>query len=328
MCSISGFLGRSDFQTAQILHHLAYFGEDRGRHSTGVAIYQSPIKTKDYGGYIVKDTLAGGEFFKDHKIKNLILEKKDTIVMTHNRWATTGAITRENAHPFVEGKYLFTHNGIISNFSELQKADHTKYEVDSQIIGHLLNKYESKHRIFGKKLQGSYVVPFIDTTKPFELNIMVHKNPVSVAINADGTQLFYASVSDYLLDSLLLNDRDEDFTVMKLDDNTLYQFVYANGAITSISNKVRVKEKKYTYSPPTIYKGAGYNSYYDDEYVYKSPEKAEQDYLDRYGWRGGIEDDDKELEAWIAEDEKEELRLLKEPRSIHSVPINEELKEL
>lgn len=329
MCAISGFLGKSDKNTARMLQHLSFFGEERGRHSSGIAIFQDGIKDKDYTGFMVKDTVAGSEMYKKHAVKSLIQDNNDTIILQHNRWATHGAITQENAHPFVNGEWLFTHNGVISNFNELQKANDTKFQVDSQIIGHLLNKYQSKERVFSKKLRGSFVIPFINRRKPFELYIMVHDNPVSVATKYDGSQLFYASLGDYLEDSLLLNDIDDEYEVFKLKDNTLYQFIYANGAISVIDQKIKIKKTYQSYTNYGSYGGGSSWSYTGTgakPTTTKSDLDLELEYYDRYGWRGGFEEeDDKEfLEFLEQEEEKYEKKANK---SIHNVPISQELVE-
>ena len=38
-------------------------------------------------------------------------------VLAHIRLATVGAVTRENAHPFVSGRWAFAHNGTLCGFA-------------------------------------------------------------------------------------------------------------------------------------------------------------------------------------------------------------------
>jgi len=56
------------------------------------------------------------------------------ILLGHTRSATTGSVTVENAHPFVNGKITGAHNGIISNHAALNTKYKRNCSVDSEHI--------------------------------------------------------------------------------------------------------------------------------------------------------------------------------------------------
>jgi predicted glutamine amidotransferase len=58
------------------------------------------------------------------------------VVFGHTRHATTGAVTRENQHPFKVGHILLAHNGMVWNHDELNRRYDRKCTVDSQHFAH------------------------------------------------------------------------------------------------------------------------------------------------------------------------------------------------
>ncbi|HLD78215.1 MAG TPA: glutamine--fructose-6-phosphate transaminase (isomerizing) [archaeon] len=63
----------------------------------------------------------------------------------HSRWATTGSVTRANAHPHLDctGKLAVVHNGIVENFTDLKATlEHRGHrfssETDTEVIPHLI----------------------------------------------------------------------------------------------------------------------------------------------------------------------------------------------
>jgi hypothetical protein len=100
----------------------------------------------------------------------------------HTRQATTGAVTSENAHPFLSDGILYAHNGIIWNHE-----DFGVFEVDSQalIVG-------IKARDFSK-YEGPIALVWIESGK---LHAMRKGNPLYRGKRKKGVYL--ASDDDYL----------------------------------------------------------------------------------------------------------------------------------
>lgn len=79
-----------------------------------------------------------------------------TAVIGHNRSATRGAVTSNNAHPFHEGKIVLVHNGTLHN----QKDFNKEVEVDSHAITHALNERPAKEVL--KEINGAFAFVWYD----------------------------------------------------------------------------------------------------------------------------------------------------------------------
>ncbi len=155
MCGILGYLGNRE----------------------SVPILQKGLKNLNYRGY---DSWGFGLKSKDkiEIIKDVgdFEELKDfpriesNCGISHTRWATTGKVSKENAHPHTneDNKIAVVHNGIIENFQELKKellskGYKFKSETDTEIICHLIEEYsgfefpEAVRKVF-LKLKGRNTV--------------------------------------------------------------------------------------------------------------------------------------------------------------------------
>jgi len=156
MCGLIGMISRKDFgfgfKDKAIFEQLLFSDTLRGVDSTGI------FGVNKYGNLLAHKTAAPasnalrtatfqeflGKIYTDYKI-----------VMGHNRAATRGATTDENAHPFVEDNICLIHNGTLTSHKQL--ADK---EVDSHAICHSLavKGYEETF----KNINGAFALIWYD----------------------------------------------------------------------------------------------------------------------------------------------------------------------
>lgn len=79
-------------------------------------------------------------------------------IIGHNRAATRGEVSTDNAHPFVEGKIVLVHNGTLHNEKELTDS---AFAVDSNAVAHALNEGEIEDVL--PKIRGAYALIWYNT---------------------------------------------------------------------------------------------------------------------------------------------------------------------
>jgi glucosamine 6-phosphate synthetase-like amidotransferase/phosphosugar isomerase protein len=138
MCGIYGYVGKpkNKKMVLEFTEALMYHTQVRGKHSTGYfAVTQNEF-------VLEKDALPAEKFLTRSQLRKVIVKEKAYVLIGHNRWASVGDITQENAHPFEGSRFVLTHNGTCS--SALSKAKNLKLhkkmkgETDSEAILMLL----------------------------------------------------------------------------------------------------------------------------------------------------------------------------------------------
>jgi glutamine---fructose-6-phosphate transaminase (isomerizing) len=132
MCGIFGYAGPNCEAASLVFNGLKEL-EYRGYDSWGIAVdHDGQVHTaKDIGKLVAAPTTLG----------------ESSLAIGHTRWATTGAVTHDNAHPHSDcsGRLAIVHNGIVENYVELRegllaRGHHFKSETDSEVIAHLLEE--------------------------------------------------------------------------------------------------------------------------------------------------------------------------------------------
>ena len=135
MCGIVAYIGPSDALPVLLdgLRRLEY----RGYDSAGLALLNP-------GGIEVRKAVG--------RIANLATEIENFPIrgqagISHTRWATHGAVTRDNAHPHADqsGKLHLVHNGVIENYQtlreQLQERGHVFHsQTDTEVLAHLVGE--------------------------------------------------------------------------------------------------------------------------------------------------------------------------------------------
>ena len=123
MCGLVGFVTEAGYTLAT--DRKSFITEGlivdtlRGEDSTGV-MYGAPKCT--LAGYY-KQAVDGYTFTEDDKFKKLRDSVgKHRFMAGHNRAATRGAVTADNAHPFREGDVTLVHNGTLRGDGGLVKT--------------------------------------------------------------------------------------------------------------------------------------------------------------------------------------------------------------
>lgn len=173
-------------------------------------IIHQGLKRLEYRGYdsAGQVTIQKGKIYlkKDKGKINEIHDRLDfddmpgNIGIGHTRWATHGAPSQENAHPFVDckGEIAIAHNGIIENFSELKeellgKGHEFTSRTDSEVIVHLIEENMKKGLSFpvaakeaASQLQGEYAVVAVCAKEPDKIVCMRKESPLVIGINKEG----------------------------------------------------------------------------------------------------------------------------------------------
>lgn len=161
MCGVAGITGISDPKIRELLVWGLGDGVDRrGGHAAGYA-------TVDSDGRVLVNRKQG-KWGERRAWRFIRQAAKGETVMLHARFATCGALTPTNAHPFTikrDGKTVLhgMHNGMIYNARESARRNKRDFTVDSKELFELLA--DERYEEIGK-LEGYGVIVWVRPEDP------------------------------------------------------------------------------------------------------------------------------------------------------------------
>lgn len=190
MCGIVGIIGKKDFyeELKTLLCNISY----RGYDSCGISIvYPDRFEVIRKIGHpeVLPDLVPTGD---------------SIIGFGHDRWASHGGISEENAHPHVSnnGRISVVHNGIIENYLEIKNFLITNgysfySETDTEVIPNLIqfwyektNDIEKSLNIVFTEMKGAYAFVLSHLDFPEKLFLARLGSPLCIGIGED---IYYIS---------------------------------------------------------------------------------------------------------------------------------------
>ena len=192
MCGIYGYIGlRHAYPAIKLgLEKLEY----RGYDSCGVCLSDGE------GGFLLKKVIGGATSLPDS------IDSHSTIGIGHNRWATHGEVTIENAHPHVSycGTVSLVHNGVIENSDSLREfllsKGHSFYsETDSEVLCNLVSYYlqeasfdEAVKRALDN-VEGTYGLVVLSTEFPDRVICARRSSPLAIGSTDESGEYYISS---------------------------------------------------------------------------------------------------------------------------------------
>jgi len=194
MCGLVAVITKNRFgftkNQVDIFDSLLFIDQLRGMDSTGVALVEKS------GSLSLAKEASNATVFRTKPEYGQLLKtafQTGSALFGHNRSATKGSITDENAHPFVvDDRITLMHNGTLW-------GDHKKLAdtaVDSHAIAHVLHRHEDDVESALQEINGAYALIWHDFKNQTLNFVRNEQRPLHWIETEDGW--YYASEANML----------------------------------------------------------------------------------------------------------------------------------
>ena len=251
MCGIVGFIsgaGKSGWPQDRVtfLRQGLVVDTLRGFDSTGVFTVDAGAATEP--AYWEKDVLSGPDFVQHKDFQKMVSNASDLrAAIGHNRAATKGAVTSDNAHPFQVGNITLVHNGTLSYLSGLPLSPYKDkqlkgVDVDSEVIAH--NLAHKPIEEWYEDLVGAWALVWHDASDGSINMVRNAQRPLHIAKVEKEDTILIASEADMLsFVSRRARINIEDIYLLGLD--TLFKWKPDTPVMSPVTTKLQTYPQSY-----------------------------------------------------------------------------------
>jgi asparagine synthetase B (glutamine-hydrolysing) len=248
MCGLVGIVG-ANLGTLHLeaFKWLLHFDVTRGEDSTGVAFKktatlnpnQSKLVVAKAEGHPLALAIKFPELFSKKGVLHYQPLERFDFLMGHNRAATIGAVSANNAHPFHHGPITGCHNGTIaSGLTSLPNSSTIVGNTDSERLIYALSKGLTIKEIMDK-VKGAAAMSWWDSSKK-TFNLYRNKERSLFFTHDDAKTIFAYASEEWILRMSLNKAKLLELTknIKEFPVNSLLEIKLGNNSVEEVTTTI------------------------------------------------------------------------------------------